>query len=226
MTRPYFEPLVGIDTWFLFAERHEAPLHIGATYIFEGTPRVKGGRGALGLSRTIEERLHLVPRYRQKLMWPPGGIGNPVWVDDADFDLSYHVRRAALPSPGDDDTLREYVARVFARPLDLNKPLWEVTIVEGLTGGRIAVVNKVHHAMVDGISTVDIGTLLFDVEAEVPVARDVPEWRARPGPQPAAPSFPARVRDMPPDRGRSAPPPTARGRPRSMREHDGASVSD
>ncbi len=75
MTRPYFEPLAGIDTWFLYAERHEAPLHIGATYIFEGTPRVKGGRGALGLARTIEERLHLVPRYRQKLMWPPGGIG-------------------------------------------------------------------------------------------------------------------------------------------------------
>ncbi len=153
MTRPYFEPLVGIDTWFLFAERHEAPLHIGATYIFEGTPHVKGGRGALGLARTIEERLHLVPRYRQKLMWPPGGIGNPVWVDDADFDLSYHVRRAALPSPGDDGTLRDYVARVFARPLDLNKPLWEVTIVEGLTGGRIAVVNKVHHAMVDTSSS-------------------------------------------------------------------------
>jgi len=81
VTRPYFEPLAGIDTWFLYAERHEAPLHIGATYIFEGTPRVKGGRGALGLARTIEERLHLVPRYRQKLMWPPGGIGNPVWID-------------------------------------------------------------------------------------------------------------------------------------------------
>ena len=182
MTRPYFEPLVGIDTWFLFAERHEAPLHIGATYIFEGTPHVKGGRGALGLARTIEERLHLVPRYRQKLMWPPGGIGNPVWVDDADFDLSYHVRRAALPSPGDDGTLRDYVARVFARPLDLNKPLWEVTIVEGLTGGRIAVVNKVHHAMVDGISTVDLATLLLDVEPEPARYGRPRKWKPRPAP--------------------------------------------
>ena len=115
MTDKYFEPLVGLDTWFLYAERHEAPLHIGATYIFEGTPRVKGGRGALGLARTIEERLHLVPRYRQKLMWLPGNVGNPVWVDDPDFDLSYHVRRAALPSPGDEATLRDYTARVFAR---------------------------------------------------------------------------------------------------------------
>src|SRR5258706_13429269 len=182
MTRPYFEPLAGIDTWFLYAERPEAPLPIGALYIFEGTPRVKGGRGALGLARTIEERLHLVPRYRQKLMWPPGGIGNPVWVDYADSDLSYHVRRAALPSPGDDNTLRDYVARVFARPLDLNKPLWEVTIVEGLTGGRIAVVNKVHHAMVDGISTVDLATLLLDPEA-TPTRYGRPKrWRPRPTP--------------------------------------------
>ena len=182
MSRPYFEPLVGIDTWFLYGERHEAPLHIGATYIFEGTPRVKGARGALGLARTIEERLHLVPRYRQKLMWPPGGIGNPVWVDDPDFDLSYHVRRAALPSPGDDEALRDYVARVFARPLDMNKPLWEVTVVEGLTGGRVAVVNKVHHAMVDGISTVDLATLLLDVEP-APTRYGRPrKWKPRPAP--------------------------------------------
>ena len=146
MTQTHFEPLSGLDTWFLYAERHEAPLHIGAAYIFEGTPAVKRGRGALGLARTVEERLHLVPRYRQKLMWPPAGIGQPGWVDDADFDLSFHVRRAALPGPGDDQTLREYVARVFARPLDLNKPLWELTIIEGLTEGRIAVVSKVFTA--------------------------------------------------------------------------------
>jgi hypothetical protein len=112
MPGKYFEPLVGLDTWFLYAERHEAPLHIGATYIFDGAPRVKGGRGALGLARTIEERLHLVPRYRQKLMWLPGNIGNPVWVDDPDFDLSYHVRRAALPSPG--DVARVHGARLRA----------------------------------------------------------------------------------------------------------------
>src|SRR5919108_1559933 len=166
MPQTYFEPLSGLDSWFLYGERHEAPLHIGATYIFDGTPQVKGGRGALGLSRTIEERLHLVPRYRQKLLWPPANIGQPVWVDDADFDLSFHVRRAALASPGDEATLRDYVARVFARPLDLNKPPWEVTIVEGLAGGRVAVVSKVHHAMVDGISTVDLATLLLDPDPE------------------------------------------------------------
>jgi diacylglycerol O-acyltransferase len=182
MTESFFEPLTGIDAWFLYGERHEAPLHIGATYIFEGKPRVEGGRGALGLARTIEERLHLVPRYRQKLMWLPANLGNPVWIDDPDFDLSYHVRRAALPSPGDEATLRDYTARVFARPLDLNKPLWEMTVVEGLSGGRVAVVNKVHHAMVDGISTVDIATLLLDSEPSPPTHGRSKRWKPRPAP--------------------------------------------
>ena len=185
MSKKHFEPLVGLDTWFLYGERHEAPLHIGATYIFEGTSRGRRGRGALGLARTIEERLHLVPRYRQKLMWRPANIGNPVWVDDPDFDLSFHVRRAALPAPGDDATLRDYVGRVFARPLDLNKPLWEMTIVEGLTGGRVAVVNKVHHAMVDGISTVDLAALLLDPTPEAPKFGRPRRWRPRPAPTPS-----------------------------------------
>ena len=182
MPRAHFEPLVGLDTWFLYGERHEAPLHIGATYIFEGTPPMKGARGAQGLARTVEERLHLVPRYRQKLMWRPGNIGNPVWVDDPDFDLSFHIRRAALPRPGDDATLRDYVARVFARPLDLDKPLWEMTIVEGLSGDRVAVVSKVHHAMVDGISTVDLATLLLDPTPEPARFGRPKRWRPRPAP--------------------------------------------
>lgn len=185
MSTTYFEPLAGLDAWFLYGERHEAPLHIGATYIFEGSPRVKGGRGALGLASTIEERLHLVPRYRQKLMWLPANIGIPVWVDDPDFDLSYHVRRAALPSPGDEATLRDYTARVFARPLDLNKPLWEMTVIEGLSGGRVAVVNKVHHAMVDGISTVDLATLLLDPDPTPTAYKRPKRWRARPAPSQA-----------------------------------------
>ena len=184
MSETFFEPLAGLDAWFLYAERYEAPLHIGATYIFEGTPRVKGGRGALGLAGTIEQRLHLVPRYRQKVMWMPGNLGNPVWIDDPDFDLSYHVRRAALPSPGDEATLRDYTARVFARPLDLNKPLWEMTVVEGLTGGRVAVVNKVHHAMVDGISTVDLATLLLDAEPSPARYGRPKRWKPRPAPSP------------------------------------------
>ena len=182
MPKAHYEPLSGFDTWFLYGERHEAPLHIGAAYIFEGRTQTKGGRGALGLARTIEERLHLVPRYRQKLLWAPVNLGQPVWVDDPDFDLSFHVRRAALASPGDDDRLREYVARVFARPLDLNKPLWEMTIIEGLTEGRVAVVSKVHHAMVDGISTLDIATLLLDHGPEPAKYGRPKRWKPRPAP--------------------------------------------
>lgn len=182
MNDTHSEPLTGLDSWFLYAERHEAPLHIGATYIFEGTPSIRGARGALGLAQTIEERLHLVPRYRQKVMWLPGNLGSPVWVDDPDFDLSYHVRRAALPSPGDDATLRDYTGRVFARPLDISKPLWEITIVEGLSGGRIAVLNKVHHAMVDGISTLDLATLLLDAELTPAKYTKPRKWKPRPAP--------------------------------------------
>src|SRR5215470_2859774 len=161
---PFFEELTALDAFFLYAEREEAPLHIGAVYVFEGQSRQSGGRGALGIARTLEERLHLVPRYRQRVRFRPLNLGHPVWVDDPDFDLDYHVRRAALPRPGTDAVLRDYAARVLARRLDVNRPLWEITIVEGLSGGRVALICKVHQAMVDGVSTVDIGTLLFDLE--------------------------------------------------------------
>ena len=183
MTKPWAEPLDPLDAWFLYLERPEAPLHIGGVYIFEGRPSVKGGPGARGIAETLASRLHLVPRYRQKVRWLPLNLGHPVWVDDADFDLSYHVRRAALPKPGDDAQLREYAARVFARPLDLGKPLWELTVVEGLRGNRVAVINKVHHAMVDGIAAVDLATLLFDLGAERTVqAMPPPAWEPRPAP--------------------------------------------
>lgn len=183
VTQPWSEPLKPLDAWFLYLERPEAPLHIGGVYIFEGRPSSKGGVGAQGIAETLAARLHLVPRYRQKLRWLPLNLGHPVWVDDADFDLSYHVRRAALPKPGDEAQLREYAARVYARPLDLTRPLWELTVVEGLRGNRVAVINKVHHAMVDGISAVDLGTLLFDLEPESPVkVMAPPRWEPRPEP--------------------------------------------
>jgi diacylglycerol O-acyltransferase len=182
MTAAHHEPLSALDAWFLYAERPEAPLHIGGVYIFEGEAAA-GGRGALGIADTVAERIHLLPRYRQRVMWTPFNLTLPVWVDDPDFDLSYHIRRAALPRPGDDAALREYAARVFARPLDLRKPLWELYVIEGLKHGRVAMINKVHHAMVDGISTVDIGTLLFDVDPEgTRVKPAAGPWRPRPGP--------------------------------------------
>src|SRR5437588_1650708 len=178
---PFFEELTALDSFFLYAERPEAPLHVGAVYVFEGQPEAPGGRGAQGIAETLRERLHLVPRYRQRVRFRPLNIGHPVWVDDPDFDLDYHVRRAALPRPGDDAALREFAARVLARRLDVNRPLWELYVVDGLAGGRVALVSKVHHAMVDGVSSVDIGTLLFDAQ---PNPRPVtPEpWEPRPPP--------------------------------------------
>ncbi len=182
MPAAFYEPLTALDSWFLYGETPETPLHIGGVYIFEAGSRIPGGKGALGLAQTLEQRLHLLPRYRQKVRWLPLNLGHPVWVDDPDFDLSYHVRHAALPKPGDDATLREYAARVYARPLDLRKPPWEVTIVEGLEGGRVAMISKVHHSMVDGISTVDIGALLLDAQPEPTHYPDPPPYEPRPAP--------------------------------------------
>ena len=99
----------------------------------------------------------MIPRYRQKVRWVPGHLANPVWVDDSDFDITFHVRRSALPRPGSDEQLRELVSRLMSRRLDRNRPLWEMYLVEGLGGGRIAIISKTHHAMVDGISAIDIG---------------------------------------------------------------------
>jgi diacylglycerol O-acyltransferase len=180
---PFFEELTALDAFFLHAERSEAPLHIGAVYVFEGESRVAGGRGAAGVEETLRERLHLVPRYRQKVRFRPLNLGHPLWVDDPDFDLGYHVRRATLPRPGNDAALRDFTARVFASRLDTARPLWELYVVEGLSGGRVALVNKVHHAMVDGISSVDVATLLFDIEPDrqAPLAVEEP-WTPRPQP--------------------------------------------
>jgi diacylglycerol O-acyltransferase / wax synthase len=181
-TATFFEELTALDAFFLYAERPEAPLHIGAVYIFEGEPRAAGGRGAQGIRRTLEERLHLVPRYRQRVRFRPLNIGHPVWVDDPDFDLDYHVRHATLPRPGTDAALRDLAARLLAQRLDVHRPLWELTVVDGLSGGRVALVNKVHHAMVDGISTVDIATLLFDRDPAAPPPPGPRPWHPRPAP--------------------------------------------
>src|SRR5712692_4212795 len=158
----YYEPLGGRDAWFLYAEKAELPLDIGTVYLFEGGSRVPGGRGVQGIAQTIAERLHRVPRYRMKIQRVPLNLAHPVWVDDPHFDLGAHIRREVLPPPGDGATLRRLVARILARPLDMRRPLWEMTIVTGLRGGRVVIVNRAHHAMVDGVSSVDILTLLLD----------------------------------------------------------------
>jgi diacylglycerol O-acyltransferase len=114
----------------------------------------------------LEERISLAPRYRQRMRTVPGNLANPVWVDDPNFDLTYHVRRSALPRPGTEAALLEFCARIQSRLLDRSRPLWEMYLVEGLSGGRVAIVTKTHPSMVDGHSGIDITQVLLDESPE------------------------------------------------------------
>jgi WS/DGAT/MGAT family acyltransferase len=159
-------------------ERAGAHMHVASTSIFEGpAPTHQEFRDH------IASRLHLVPRFRQKLRFVPFAQGRPVWVDDPHLNLDYHVRQSALPDPGSEEQLRNLAARIFSQQLDRSKPLWELWLVEGLRDDRFAIVGKSHHALVDGVSGVDITTVLFDLDAEPqgPTASS-PPWLARPEP--------------------------------------------
>jgi len=152
-----------LDVSFLYLEEPTTPMHVGSVSLFE-SPRQ--GFDHERLVELIQERIALVPRYRQRIRWVPGYLANPVWVDDENFDVTYHVRRSALPRPGTDQQLRELVARVQGRRLDRDRPLWEMYLVEGLKDDRFAIITKTHHAMVDGPSAVDIGQVILDVTPE------------------------------------------------------------
>jgi len=175
---PKPERLTGLDTSFLHLERSGAHMHVASTSIFTGqAPSHEEFRDH------IASRLHLVPRFRQKLRFVPLDQGRPVWVDDPHLNLDYHVRQTALPAPGSDEQLRNLAARIFSQQLDRSKPLWELWLVEGLTGDRFAIIGKSHHALVDGVSGVDITTVLFDLDAEPAGKPDkAPPWLARPEP--------------------------------------------
>ena len=153
-------------------------MHVGACTIFEG-PAPEHEE----LIEAIVSRLHLVPRYRQRLAYVPFEQGRPVWVDDPHFNPRYHVRDTALPKPGGEDELKRLAARVFSQALDRAKPLWELWLVEGLKDDRFALLSKTHHALVDGISGVDIATVLFDAAPDpMPIAQPEQEWVPQPPP--------------------------------------------
>jgi diacylglycerol O-acyltransferase / wax synthase len=172
--------LSALDASFLYLEQPTTPMHVGAVSIFR---RPRAGFDYDRLVELIEQRIALVPRYRQKVRHVPGNLARPVWIDDPDFDVAYHVRRSALPKPGSDAQLTELVARLMSRPLDHTRPLWEMYLVEGLARGRSAVITKTHQAMVDGISAIDIGQVILDVSAE---PRVLPEELWMPRPEPTA----------------------------------------
>jgi diacylglycerol O-acyltransferase / wax synthase len=148
-----------IDASFLHLENDSTQMHIGSVMIFEGPPPPY--KAVLAL---IESRLPLVPRYRQKVRFVPFGLGRPVWIDDPHFNLGYHVRHTALPPPGGQEQVRKLAGRVMSQQLDRTKPLWETWLIEGLGEGRWALLSKVHHCMVDGVSGTDLGSVLFDDE--------------------------------------------------------------
>jgi diacylglycerol O-acyltransferase / wax synthase len=172
--------LSALDVSFLTNESSSAHMHVGGICIFEGPPPSYDD-----LLDHVRSRLALVPRFRQKLAYPPVPTGRPFWVDDPAFNLEYHVRHSALPSPGSEEQLRNMAARVFSQSLDRTKPLWELWMVQGLTRKRFALVTKTHHALVDGVSGVDIATVLFDVKpVPKPVETD-DDWLANPEPSAA-----------------------------------------
>src|SRR3954451_12112802 len=155
-------------------------MHVGALVIFEGPPPSRDEFVA-----HIESRLALVPRYRQKLAFPRFEMGRPFWVDDPSFNIDYHLRHTALPAPGSMDQLRQLVGRIFSQRLDRSKPLWEVWLIQGIEDGRFALISKTHHALVDGVSGVDISTVLFDLSPVPPGAEAGEAWAPEPEPSQA-----------------------------------------
>ena len=179
---PWYERLSTLDSLFLELEDRTAHMHVGAVAIFEGPPPPYQDLLAL-----IEARLENVPRYRQRVMFVPFKQGRPVWIDEAHFDLEYHVRHTALPAPGGEEELKRLVARLFSQALDRDKPLWELWLVEGLGDNRFAVVSKTHHCMLDGVSGVDLATVLMDTE---------PNAQPPPAPPAFVPRKPPAVADL------------------------------
>ena len=165
----HLDRLTAVDASFLTNESASSHMHVGAILIFEGPPP-----NYVDLVEHVRGRLRLVPRFRQKLVVPPLEAGRPLWADDVNFNLTYHIRHTALPEPGGEAQLKRLAGRVFSQQLDRSKPLWELWLVQGLERDRFAILTKTHHAMVDGISGVDIGTVLFDLE---PVPEPAPVER-------------------------------------------------
>src|SRR5690242_9085821 len=167
----HLDRLTAVDASFLTNESSSSHMHVGAILIFEGPPPKY-----TDLVEHVRSRLPLVPRFRQKLVVPPLEAGRPLWADDVNFNLTYHIRHTALPDPGGEAQLKQLAGRIFSQQLDRSKPLWELWLAQNLEEDRFAILTKTHHAMVDGISGVDIGTVLFDLEPVPKPAKVEDDW--------------------------------------------------
>jgi diacylglycerol O-acyltransferase len=181
MAQQHLDRLTSTDASFLHQEGTASHMHIGGVLVFEGPPPAFDDY----LSH-VRGRLHLVPRYRQKLATPPMETGRPLWVDDPSFNLEYHVRHAALPAPGSEEQLFLLAGRIASQQLDRARPLWESWLVEGLEDDRFALIFKTHHSLVDGVSGVDLATVLFDLAREpAPPPTELEPWQPHREPSPA-----------------------------------------
>jgi WS/DGAT/MGAT family acyltransferase len=183
--QPAYEWLSGEDRMFLTFERPNAQMHIGALMLFEGRPLLNssGGADMRRLRQHVAGHLPAIPRYRQRLLHAPGD-GAPVWIDDADFHIGAHVRHVRLKRPADLRALQRVASHILSQPLDRSRPLWEMWVVDGLADGRLAIINKTHHCMVDGIAGADLLTILLSPVASGTVERP-PHWLPRPAPSPS-----------------------------------------
>jgi len=163
--------LTGMDASFLYLETPTNHMHVAATAVFDPTT-VPGGYSFEKVLALIDSRLHLLPPFRRRLVEVPFQLHHPLWIEDPDFDLEYHVRELALPPPGTNEQLAEQVARIVSRPLDRARPLWELYLIHGLKGGHKAVMTKIHHSVIDGMSGAEIMGALLDL---TPEGREVPE---------------------------------------------------
>ncbi len=167
------EQLTGLDATFLYLETSSLHMHVSMAAMFDPST-VPGGYSFDKLRDLVSSRLELAPIFRRRLVEVPFRLGHPYWVDDPTFDIEYHIRRGAVPAPGGVEELAQFVGDVCSRQLDRTKPLWEMYIVEGLRGGQIAVVTKIHHCTIDGVSGAELLSQLFDLEPEPP-ARPAPD---------------------------------------------------
>ncbi len=182
MARYAYDRLTALDNSFLVLERPNAYMHVASTQTFEAGPlaREGGGIDAQKIKELIGSCLHMIPRYRQKLQWIPFS-NSPIWVDDPRFKLDYHVRHTSLPRPGSDEQLKLLSARIMEQHLDRRRPLWEMWVVEGLDGDRFALISKVHHCMIDGMSGIDLMKVLMSMTPEHFI-HDSPSYIPRPAP--------------------------------------------
>jgi WS/DGAT/MGAT family acyltransferase len=176
------ERLTALDASFLYLERPAMHMHVAGLAVLDPSTRPDGRLRFEDVAGAMASRLHLLPRFRQKVVSVPFDLALPVWVDDHEFDLDFHLRRAALPAPGGRRELADQVQRVLSRPLDRTKPLWELYVIEGLEDGHVATLMKVHHAMIDGLSGMHLAAAIYDLSPQPPAVPLPPPWRPEPEP--------------------------------------------